>query len=211
MNEWNPFLVLPNLDMRGSIECDFAALVSPADPRVEKLREDHPTLNEFLGKFSDQFKKQCWPSLLLLRTNAPPACRTAEAITAFRDLASLSVIPLARARRLYYARGEHFAYSNAFQFYPWTLDGAYEHLILTNPATRSMHLLRKFEGQTFPEVRQMSLMEGHIDVPLLKVLLDKWVTRFPRASTTWSDLALFRPQHGERSCEIALCGGLYCL
>jgi hypothetical protein len=58
MDEWTPILVLPNLDVQATIECEFAAIVSPADPRVEQLRKDHPTLTKFLGKFSGQFREQ---------------------------------------------------------------------------------------------------------------------------------------------------------
>jgi hypothetical protein len=95
--EWTPILILPNLDVRATIECEFAAIVSPADPRVEQIRKDHPTL-KFLGKFSDQFREQCWPALLILRSDTLDTCRTAEAVTAFRDLVSLSTIPLGHNR-----------------------------------------------------------------------------------------------------------------
>jgi hypothetical protein len=192
MDEWTPILALPNLDMRCAIECEFAAIVSPVDSRVEQLRKDHPTLTEFLGKFSSQFRQQCWPALLILRSDAPDTCRTAEAVTAFRDLVSLSAIPLARARSLHSDSGEPLVYSTAFQFYPWMLDSGYQNLIMTNSASLSVHLLSEFEGQSFPEQSQTSLMERDIDIPLAKALLERWVTRFPRASTAWGDRALFR-------------------
>jgi hypothetical protein len=190
MDEWTPILILPNLEIRGAIDCEFAAIVSPGDPRVKQIRKDHPTLTTFLGKFSGQFKERRWPSLLILRADAPDTCRTAEAVTAFRDLASLSVIPLARAQRLRFDRGEPFVYSTAFQFYPWMLDNRYEYLIMTNPASLSVHLLSEFKGQSFPEQSQASLMEGGIDIPLAKALLERWATRFPQASTAWSDRSL---------------------
>ena len=98
MDEWIPILVLPNLNMEGTIECEFAGIVSSIDPRVERLRKDHPTLTQFLRNFSGQFKEKSRPSLLILRADAPSACRTAEAVTAFRDLVSLSSIPLAACR-----------------------------------------------------------------------------------------------------------------
>jgi hypothetical protein len=85
MDEWLPVLALPNLDARGAIECEHAAIVSPGDKRVEKLRAAHPNLTTFLSKFTGQFGDQVWPSLLLLHANAPPSCYTAEAVTAFRD------------------------------------------------------------------------------------------------------------------------------
>jgi hypothetical protein len=192
MDAWIPVLILPNLDMQGAVECEFAAIVSPVDARVEQIRREHPNLTMFLGKFSGQFKEQCWPSLLILRADAPDTCRTAEAVTGFRDLVSLCTIPLARAKRLRFDRAQPFVYSTAFQFYPWMLDAHYEDLIMTSPASLGTHLLSAFRGQSFPEQSQVSLMERDIDIPLAEALLERWVTRFPQASTKWSDRALFR-------------------
>ena len=151
--------------------------------RVEQLAKNHPTLATFLDKFSGQLEKNYRPSLLMLRSDAPETCRTAEALIAFRDLASLSAVPLARARRLLYDRGEAFAYSTAFQFYPWMLDRHYQYLIMANPASMNIHLLSQFNGQSFPEQSQASLSEGDIDFPLAEALLRRWVTRFPQDST----------------------------
>jgi hypothetical protein len=39
MDEWTPVLALPNLDMKGTLECSYAAIVVSADPRVEKSRK----------------------------------------------------------------------------------------------------------------------------------------------------------------------------
>lgn len=192
MDEWLPMLILPNLDMRGAIECDFAAIVSPMDARVEKLRADHPSLTDFLSKFSGQFREQVWPALLILHAEAPEKCRTAEAVTAFRDLVSLSTVLGARAKRLRYDRGQPFAYSTAFLFYPWMIDKNYADLIMTNPSSLSLHLLSAFQGQSFPQQSRASLMANDIDMPLARALLDRWVTRFALASPDWSHRALFR-------------------
>jgi hypothetical protein len=42
--------------------------------------------------------------LLLLRTDAPPSYYTPEAVSAFRDILSLSVVPYARTTRLRFDR-----------------------------------------------------------------------------------------------------------
>jgi hypothetical protein len=111
MDEWTPVLALPNLDMRGTLECPYAAIVASTDPRVEKLRGAHPRLTTFLSKFSGQFREQVWPSLLLLRTDAPPSYYTAEAVSAFRDILSLSVVPYARTTRLRFDRANGLAFT----------------------------------------------------------------------------------------------------
>lgn len=192
MDEWVPVLALPNLDMRGAIECDHAVIVSPVDQRVEKLRQDHPNLTIFLSKFSGQFGEQVWPSLLLLHSSAPKSYFTAEAVTAFRDIFSLSVVPYARASRLRFDRASGLAFSNTFQFYPWMLDKQYEDMILVNPANLHVHLLSDFNGQSFPEHGRASIMERDIDLPLAKGLLNRWLARFSESAVEWKDKALFR-------------------
>ena len=53
MDEWTLVLALPNLDMRRTLECPYAAIVAPTDARVENLRAAHPKLTTFLSKFSE--------------------------------------------------------------------------------------------------------------------------------------------------------------
>jgi hypothetical protein len=192
MDQWLPVLALPNLDVRGVIQCDQAAIVSPEDQRVEKLRQDHPNLTTFLSKFSGQFREQVWISLLLLRSDAPKTYFTAEAVTAFRDIISLSVVPYARASRARFDRASSLAFTNALQFYPWMLDKNYEDMILVNPANLSIHLLSEFNGQSFPEQGCVSIAERDIDLPLAKELLSRWVIRFSDSAAEWKDKALFR-------------------
>jgi hypothetical protein len=192
MDEWTPVLVLPNLDMRGTIECPHAAIVSPTDDRVEKLRNDHPKLTTFLSKFSGQFGQQLWPSLLILRADAPKSYYTAEAVTAFRDIISLSVVPYARASRLRFDRANGLAFTNTFLFYPWMLDKQFEEMLSVNPAQMHIHLLQEFKGQSFPEQSQASIMERDVDIPLARELLNRWIVRFSEDAVEWKDKALFR-------------------
>jgi hypothetical protein len=192
MDEWTPVLALPNLDMKGTIECPHVAIVSPTDDRVRKLCKDHPTLMTFLSKFSGQFRDQIWPSLLLLRTDAPKSYYTPEAVTAFRDIISLSVVPYARASRLRFDRAKAVAFTNTFQFYPWMLDKQFEDVLLLNPAQTHVHLLEEFDGQSFPEQSQATIMERDIDMPLATELLNRWIARFSEHPVEWKNKALFR-------------------
>jgi hypothetical protein len=185
-------LALPNLDMKGTLECPYAAIVAPTDSRVEQLRAAHPKLTTFLSKFSDQFREQVWPSLLLLRAEAPRSYYTAEAVSAFRDILSLSVVPYARTTRLRFGRANDLAFTNSFQFYPWMLDKQFEEMILINPAQVHAHLLEEFKGQSFPEQSQVSIMWSDIDVPLAHELLNQWIVRFSGNPVAWKDKALFR-------------------
>jgi hypothetical protein len=192
MKDWVPVLVLPNIDMRDAIGCEHAAIVSVTDERVEKLRAQHPKLTTFLSKFSTQFGQQVLPAVLLLAQNAPKSYFTAEAVTAFRDVLSMAVVPYARASRLYYDRSSELAFTNAFQFYPWMIDAKYDELLLTNPAQMHVHLLEEFSGQTFPEQPQVSISDVHVDRPLVGELLARWLARYNGSNAEWHDKALFR-------------------
>jgi hypothetical protein len=166
--------------------------VGPTDSRVEKLRATHPKPTTFLSKFSGQFREQVWPSLLLLATHAPASYYTAEAVSAFRDILSLSVVPHARTTRLRFERANGLVFTNTFQFYPWMLDKQFEEMILINPAQIHTHLLDEFTGQSFPEQPQASIMWNDIDDPLARELLNRWIERFSGNPVTWKDKALFR-------------------
>ncbi|WP_079539784.1 hypothetical protein [Bradyrhizobium lablabi] len=146
----------------------------------------------FLSKFSGQFKERVWPSLLLIKDDAPPSYRTAEAVTAFRDIVSVSIVPYARSSRLRYQRANGLAFSNAFQFYPWMIDRSYEGIHMVNPAVSHGHVLEEFKGQCFPEQPQATINEPDIDEPLARELLNRWVIRFSDDQPKWKDKALFR-------------------
>jgi len=55
-----------------------------------------------------------------------------------------------------------------------------------------VHLLEEFSGQAFPEQRQQTVMERHIDLVLAKAMLDRWAPRFAGGGGEWKDKALFR-------------------
>jgi len=192
MDDWKPIALLPNADMRFALEGDFAAIVPPSDARIEKLRTDHPKFAELLGKFRSQFGQQVWPAVLLLKADAPDSYRTAEAITAFRDILAAAVVPFARSIRLTTDQPSPLLFSIPFQLYPWMLDNQYEHMMLTNPAELHVHLVEEFQGQTFPEQSHVSIQDHNVDKPLVGELLDRWKVRYSGVQVEWKDKALFR-------------------
>jgi hypothetical protein len=128
MTDWTPILVLPNLDIRGVIDCGVAALVPVTDSRVEAIRTEHPRFHEFLSRFTGQFGDQIWPSIILRKSDAPLSFRTAEALQGFRDLCAVSVVPYARADRMLHETGSPLVFSNIFGFYPWMIDKNFDEM-----------------------------------------------------------------------------------
>ncbi len=188
---WTPIFVLPNLNVLCTIECDAAAIVNRTDERVEGVVKEHPTFGSFLSKFQDQFGEDVDPAILMLKTEARRYF-TEEAVSAFRDLVALSVVPRARARRLCSDRAQPLAFSDVFDFYPWMLDKDFADLTCFTPAIRALHDLSKFRGQPYPGLPQASLAESDIDKPLLIALMDRWLRHYSEAESEWSERALFR-------------------
>lgn len=103
--EWTPVFVLPNLPLDQAIECELAAIAPAHDPRVGALKRAHPTLKQFLSRFTDNFGAKFEPAVLLLDVAAPPGFGDVAALAGFRDVVALSTITHSRALELRYPRG----------------------------------------------------------------------------------------------------------
>jgi hypothetical protein len=191
-SRWDPILVLPSLDVSNPLECSLAAFVPADDDRVATACNAHPKLRLFLSRFTDAFRVNLRPTVLLLSTNAPATIRTADAIASFRDVIALSTIPMCRATRLRFDRMGSILYSDSFTYYPWTLDKNYENLTLNTPMLLALHDVEQFYGQAMPEVPHTRLTEFEIDQPLLAKLMERWVVAYSARTPEWNDLALFR-------------------
>lgn len=192
MNGWLPIFVLPNVDLRGTIDCDVAALVPVRDERIQALCKAHRQFDRFLAKFRNQFKEQIWPAVIILRSNATASYLTPEAMAGFRDLICLSVVPYKRGISLKYDRRNELCFANTFAIYPWMTDKKFEDLISLTPAVRAIHLVKEFMGQSSAELPVTSVGDGDFDRSLLTALLERWVKRYSGESVEWADLALFR-------------------
>ncbi|MEX1060339.1 MAG: hypothetical protein WED13_04900 [Methyloceanibacter sp.] len=185
-------LVLPNVTLTDPIDAEIAAVVSPDDARVVRLRDTHRNFEIFLSKFSDAFGVQRRPSVLILRRDSPDPFRSVEALAGLRDAVSLSLIPYNRARELNTPRGHRIAFSNTLSFYPWMIDRNYEHLLMTSFGHLGIHDVNQFSGQSSPEIFPITVGDRDFDKPLLESLLRRWARRYKRARPEWRDLALFR-------------------
>jgi hypothetical protein len=132
------------------------------------------------------------PGVLLLRSDAPETFKSIEAVSSFRDLLALSVIPLQRARGIVHDGSHHIQYSDFFDFYPWVYHDGHAHLVCNTPAQVSLHEVRAFRGQTSPILSPLDFDHMDVDTPLLNALLARWRVRYGTRRPQWSDRALFR-------------------
>lgn len=189
---WTPVFLLPNIRVKESVAVDEAAIVAVDDERIRAYCRQYPAFGRFIGKFTDPFGARSTPGILLLQTSSRKTFRTLEAVSSFRDLVALSVIPLHRAKSIVHSTSFHIQYSDYFDFYPWNFNDKNSHLVCNTPALLGLHEVRAFKGQSSPVLSPLDL--GHIDfdAPLLKQLLARWRSRYGASTPVWADVALFR-------------------
>ena len=190
---WEPIWALPNIDLDESINSETFALVSPADPRVQELVQQHRNFGTFLNQFNDTHNNSIVPTLIIRRTDVLEPLKLLDAAASFRDLIVASTVPLARARDIIHDNAiDRLRYSSFLSTYPWMIDRNYEHIIAHTPAVLALHNVDQFTGHSSPELSRCSLRRRDFDEPLLQELLRRWTARYLSAQPEWSDVALFR-------------------
>ena len=190
---WEPIWALPNIDLDESVNSETFALVSPADPRVQELVQQHRNFRTFLNQFNDTHNNSIVPTLIIRRTDVPEPLNLLDAAASFRDLIVASTVPLARARDIIHDNAiDRLRYSSFLSTYPWMIDRNYEHIIAHTPAILALHNVDQFTGHSSPELSRCSLRRRDFDEPLLQELLRRWTARYLSAQPEWSDVALFR-------------------
>ena len=190
---WEPIWALPNIDLDESVNSETFALVSPADPRVQELVQQHRNSGTFLNQFNDTHNNSIVPTLIIRRTDVPEPLNLLDAAASFRDLIVASTVPLARARDIIHDNAiDRRRYSSFLSTYPWMIDRNYEHIIAHTPAVLALHNVDHFTGHSFPELSRCSLRRHDFDEPLLQEVLRRWTARYLSAQPEWSDVAMFR-------------------
>ncbi|WP_316169415.1 hypothetical protein [Bradyrhizobium sp. SZCCHNRI1058] len=193
MADWTPMFTLPNITLTDPIETQDVALVSTADARLSEICSAYPAFRTYVESFKTEFDRSLAPSFVLVHKDAPPSFRGVEALAAFRDSISLSVIPLSWARALRFGSvGHHIHYSNWFAVYPWMLDKNYEYLLSMTMATTAMDEVGRLRGQSSPGISVAPFDHYKIDKPLLDELFVRWQRLYRAQAPLRSDTALFR-------------------
>lgn len=84
---------LPNVQVKFPIEVEGFALVPTDDFRIEAIKKKQPRLGSFLKRFKTEFGDAVEPSTIIWRKDKADTYRSISAISGFRDLVSMSVIP----------------------------------------------------------------------------------------------------------------------
>jgi hypothetical protein len=192
MSDWTPIFLMPNLRVCHDVVADEMAIVPTNDERVVGYEKEFPAFGRFVKRFTDPFGARIAPGILLLHSKAPKTFWSIEAVSSFRDLLALSVIPLQRARGIIHGHSNHIQYSDYFDFYPWTFNDRNLHLVCNTPGLVGLHEVSAFKGQSSPVLSAVDFRYMDVDAPLLKALLARWCVRYSTRRPEWADRALFR-------------------
>jgi len=190
--KWVPVFVLPNIFVNEPIGENTAAIANCNDSRVQQILADIPVLAEFTNRFSRPFGGQFLPSMMIMRENAPKTFFTVEAVSSFRDLVAMCIIPLSRARSAEWGRSFATYYSDWYDFYPWMINTHHQHLVCSTPAVSDLEVVTDFNGQCDPGLSPVLLEPRDIDAVLMKILFRRWESHYKNDSRKWANVALFR-------------------
>lgn len=189
---WWPMFSLPNVQVKFPIEVDGFALVAADDFRIKAIKKKQPRMGSFLKRFKTEFGDAVQPSTIIWRKGQPDTYRTISAISGFRDLVSMSVIPLGWAKVHRFGHVQGPLYSDTFAVYPWMVDNRGEGLITQTPSLFGQHVVKKLRGQTMAALSFHQLDRRDVDMLLLNELLKRWERCFATDSPRVDDERLFR-------------------
>lgn len=189
---WQLFSVLPNINLQCTLEAQQCAITPPNDARVAALREAHPNFAAFLDRFRTAHGTVVSPAVMLLDSDAPDSRRNNEAMVALRNCLSVSTLLRASALELLYPGHHRILFSDTFEFYPWTLDIDFDHMMSITPAIWAIHQVNTFTGQPLAGAPVQQLQAADVDRPLFEQLAAHWNYGFGRRRMPAFDRVLFR-------------------
>lgn len=193
MADWIPMFTLPNITLTEAVATEGVALVSTSDPRLAEISHSHPAFQTYVDSFKTEFGRSLAPSFILVHKDAPPSFRGVDALAAFRDSVSMSVIPGGWAKSLRFGTGiGGIHYSNWFSIYPWMLDKNYDHLLSMTMATSALDEVGRLRGQSSPGIIPRHLDHYYIDQVLWSALMERWQRCYRAEVPQHEDVALFR-------------------
>jgi hypothetical protein len=191
---WSLIFALPNVDLREAFGNDYIAIAPRSDPRVTAITAADATTRRFVEAFQDQFGHKVDPAVLIANQDGTRSPLSTEAMVAFRNALSLTII--IEAHELSLDRGLPFYphYTDYFDFYPITVARHENGFLTSSPAVLGFaDAAENFAGQTAPELAAPTSVSLGLEKDLLSSIDRLWVKRFIRGRTgEWSTRCLFR-------------------
>ncbi|WP_298844147.1 hypothetical protein [uncultured Roseobacter sp.] len=191
--EWSPVAILPNIEIEGELGNRYGSISSVSHPNIAPLLDGFPELKEFTGRFSDSFGERVRPSFVLFNQAVKERHQNSQAFLAFRN--SIAVPLATYGRCLMLKNGSphtHPMWTDSFDCYPWMLGKDLKNLVISSGALKGFHEVKKFNGQSSPQLPHRFLSNaGGIDL-LSDRLLEIWSNTFVKKQQIKTHVPIFR-------------------
>jgi hypothetical protein len=191
---WSIVFVLPNIKVEKPIGNEWISIVPHDDARISETILTNPFTRALVENFEDQFERKVYPSLLIVKNNAPDHIRDIEAIVGFRNAFALSTIIMGHEHSLTSKFVAYPLYSDYFDIYPITISRDNDGFITRSPSVLGFDdEYKNFRGQRSPSLAGLGSVSVRQDDRLFNLLERIWERRFvKRKLNEWPTRALFR-------------------
>jgi hypothetical protein len=191
---WGLLYVLPNLVIERTFENEFLAIVPYNDLRLIHMCKDDQYLTTYLANFCDHRRKPIKPTVMIAKKNALIEAVSIEAVTSFRNIVALSILPLEWST-IRYGESDYspdYRWSDSFDFYPVTYYD--DRVFINEPGYRSFSSKGvEIYGSIAPHVyRPHHARNLLVDEAIYNTLVKCWHTHFIDNNNDSALLALFR-------------------
>ncbi|MCF8000463.1 MAG: hypothetical protein K9K76_01200 [Halanaerobiales bacterium] len=155
-NKWKLGYVIPNIKVNKTYKNDFLAIVPYENNNLQEIKKESAFAKLLLEGFRNQNNTHVKPSALIFKKDIPDELLSEESLVAFRNIVSLSIIPLCYAYRDIDAplnSNMMPLYSDYFDLYPVTVGK--ENLITYTPSSFAINKSKKFIGTTSPHLNKL--------------------------------------------------------
>ena len=191
---WELIFSLPNLGLHNAIGNENIAIVPNDDSRITEMASKNNATKHFVEGFGDQFKREVFPSFLIISSSSPNFLRDIDTLVGFRNIIALSSIIKGYEHSLKSNFVAYTLYSDYFDFYPISISKDGNGFITSSPSVLGYDdEAQNFLGQTSPALANSGHVTANPDIQLYGLLEKAWNRRYiKRKLNEWQSRKLFR-------------------
>ncbi len=182
---------MPQICFREAIENEYLALVPFTDARLAELADSCEGVRVLVRGMTDAFGRECRPSALLIRANAPSSIDF-TAVVDFRNAIAISSLIDAWSLQLSGGNAGYPQWSDYFDFYSYTSSNDWTNLTSRSLALTGLERNSGFIGQAAPHLPPSSSIHPDVDQVILDAILVQWNRKHLNKKSDRSTRVLFR-------------------
>lgn len=189
--DWDFGYLMPQISFREAIQNEFLALVPFTDERLIELADSCEGVRVLVRGLTDAFGRECQPSALLIRKNAPSSIDF-TAVVDFRNAIAVSSLIDGMSLQLSGRNAGYPQWSDYFDFYSYASSNDGGNLIGQSLALTGLERTSDFAGQAAPHLPPSSSIHPDVDQVILDAILVQWDRKYLNKRSDRSTRVLFR-------------------